>query len=68
MLVSPQRVVKGITEMTAEEMADLFETVRRVGEAVKKEFDSESLTITVQDGPEAGQSVPVRGSLPACIM
>lgn len=59
MLVGSLREVKLFTEMTAEETVDMFETVRRVGEAVKKEYQTESLTISIQDGPEAGQSVQV---------
>lgn len=59
MLVCPLREVKLLSEMTSEETVDMFEMVTRVGEAVKKEFQADSLTVSVQDGPEAGQSVQV---------
>ncbi|XP_067942687.1 nitrilase and fragile histidine triad fusion protein NitFhit-like isoform X2 [Watersipora subatra] len=57
MLVSPIRVVKRMADLTFAEMADLFESVSTVSEAVKKEFAAESLTVTIQDGPDAGQTV-----------
>ena len=59
MLVSPIRVVKRMADLTFAEMADLFESVSTVSEAVKKEFAAESLTVTIQDGPDAGQTVEV---------
>ena len=59
MLVSPLRVVKTLTELTSAETADLFEVVKIVGDAVKLEFKAESLTVSIQDGPDAGQSMEV---------
>ena len=59
MLVSPLRVVKTLTELTSAETADLFEVVKKVGDAVKLEFKVESLTVSIQDGPDAGQSMEV---------
>jgi len=40
-------------------VSDLFMTVQRVGNVVEERFDGDSLTIAVQDGPSAGQTVPV---------
>ena len=56
-LVCPIRVVEHLSELNAAEMADLFLAVQSVAEAVKKQYDVSSLTIAVQDGPDAGQSV-----------
>lgn len=61
MLVSPIRVVARFCDLTPLETADLFEVARIVGDAVQKEFGGTSLTISIQDGPEAGQSVQVTG-------
>ncbi|EJU02704.1 HIT-like protein [Dacryopinax primogenitus] len=57
-LVVPRRVVKRLADLTGEELTDMFDTVRRVGQVVEKAFQGESLTIALQDGPAAGQSVP----------
>ena len=60
MLVSPLRIVKRFTDLTPAETADLFQVCRLVSEAVETEFKAQSLTVTIQDGPQAGQSVEVR--------
>jgi bis(5'-adenosyl)-triphosphatase len=45
--------------MTDHEVEDLFRTARLVGEAIMKAHPhADSLTVTVQDGPSAGQTVP----------
>ena len=56
-LICPIRVVEHLSDLTAAEMADLFLAVQSVAEAVKKQHEVSSLTIAVQDGPDAGQSV-----------
>ena len=60
MLVSPLRIVKRFTDLTPAETADLFQVCRLVSEAVETEFKAQSLTVTIQDGPQAGQSVEVK--------
>lgn len=60
MLVSPLRIAKTMADLTFEECADLFNVVRKVGDAVKTEFKAKSLTVNIQDGPDSGQSVEVR--------
>lgn len=58
-LVSPRRVVDRLTSMTDQEVQDLFRTARQVGEAILLAHPhADSLTVTVQDGPSAGQTVP----------
>lgn len=58
-LVSPKRVVGRLTSMTDEEVQDLFRVARQVGEAILLAHPhADSLTVTVQDGPSAGQTVP----------
>lgn len=57
-LVSPIRVVDRLTHLTSEEVADLFQSARLVGDAILKAHPhADSLTFTVQDGPSAGQTV-----------
>ncbi|WEW59605.1 Dinucleoside triphosphate hydrolase [Emydomyces testavorans] len=57
-LVSPIRNVPRVSDLTAAESADLFLTVRRVGRMVERVFEASSLNIAIQDGIDAGQSVP----------
>ncbi|KAI8854293.1 putative histidine triad protein [Chytridium lagenaria] len=56
-LVVPRRVVKRIADLTVEEVSDLFVAAQTIGRVVEKEYAGESLTVTVQDGPMAGQTV-----------
>ncbi|XP_075689630.1 bis(5'-adenosyl)-triphosphatase [Rhinoderma darwinii] len=57
-LVCPLRPVKRFKDLMPEEISDLFITVQRVSSVVEKHFGGTSLTISIQDGPEAGQTVP----------
>ena len=59
-LVSPLRVVKHFCDLTSEEVQDLFLTAQRVSNIVKLHYKSKALTVSMQDGKEAGQSVEVR--------
>ncbi|KAJ3106694.1 hypothetical protein HDU97_005846 [Phlyctochytrium planicorne] len=56
-LVIPRRVVKRFADLTQEEVSDLFVSAQTIGNVVEKEYSGESLTVTVQDGPMAGQTV-----------
>ena len=55
----PQRAVARFTELSPEEVSDLFCSAQTVGRAIEGHFGASSLTVAIQDGPEAGQSVPV---------
>lgn len=57
-LVSPLRNVPRVADLTPAESTDLFLTVRRVGRMVERVFKASSLNIAIQDGIDAGQSVP----------
>ena len=57
-LVCPRRVVPRVSNLTADETSDLFLTVRRVGRMVERVYGGSSLNIAIQDGVNAGQSVP----------
>ncbi|NXK48589.1 FHIT triphosphatase, partial [Chauna torquata] len=56
-LVCPLRPVERFRDLRPEEVADLFCMAQRVGNVVEKHFCATSLTISIQDGPEAGQTV-----------
>uniref|UniRef100_A0A8C3IQ19 HIT domain-containing protein n=1 Tax=Chrysemys picta bellii TaxID=8478 RepID=A0A8C3IQ19_CHRPI len=58
-LVCPLRPVERFRDLRPEEVADLFQTTQMVGNVVEKHFCGSSLTISIQDGPEAGQTVKV---------
>eukprot|EP00798_Chlamydomonas_sp_ICE-L_P019759 gene19759-26453_t len=57
-LVSPKKVIKRFSEMSKEEVCDLWCLAHRVGAKLEPHFKASSLTMAIQDGPEAGQSVP----------
>ncbi|MCJ1411146.1 hypothetical protein MMC19_005234 [Ptychographa xylographoides] len=57
-LVSPRRVVPRLSELSHDEVIDLFITVQRVSKMIERTFKATSLNIAMQDGADAGQSVP----------
>jgi bis(5'-adenosyl)-triphosphatase len=56
-LVSSNRVVPRLSELTQEEYVDLWLSVRIVQDLLKKHYNCEAFNIAVQDGQAAGQSV-----------
>ncbi|XP_062924467.1 bis(5'-adenosyl)-triphosphatase isoform X1 [Mobula hypostoma] len=56
-LVCPVRVVERFQDLHPEEITDLFQTSQKVAKVVERHFQGTSLTIAIQDGPEAGQTV-----------
>lgn len=57
-LVIPKRIVPRYSEMTLEETIDFTESLQIVSQVIEKEYDAEALTVTIQDGEAAGQTVP----------
>ena len=57
-LVSPLRNVPRLSDLTAAEVSDLYLTVQRVGRTVERVYKASALNIAMQDGINAGQSVP----------
>ncbi len=57
-LVSPKAVVSRFTELSSAQVADLWILAQRVGSMLEAHHKVESLTLSIQDGPDAGQSVP----------
>ncbi|CAM9018781.1 unnamed protein product [Wickerhamomyces anomalus] len=57
-LVVPLRVVPRLKDLTEEESIDYMMTLQRVHKFIEHIYNADSLNIAIQDGPEAGQSVP----------
>eukprot|EP00899_Mesostigma_viride_P022983 jgi/Mesvir1/386/Mv11279-RA.1 len=56
-LIIPRRVVARFKDLTPEEVADLWQTAQLIGPKLESHFCAESLTMAIQDGPAAGQTV-----------
>ncbi|XP_043831880.1 bis(5'-adenosyl)-triphosphatase [Dromiciops gliroides] len=56
-LVCPLRPVERFRDLRPDEVADLFQMAQRVGNVVERHFQGTSLTFSIQDGPESGQTV-----------
>jgi bis(5'-adenosyl)-triphosphatase len=57
-LFAPRRVVPRFAQLTAEEAADLWLLAQRCGPALEAHFHASALTLAIQDGSAAGQTVP----------
>jgi bis(5'-adenosyl)-triphosphatase len=57
-LVCPVRVAPRLSQLKPEETADLFMTVQRVARMIERVYNASALNVAVQDGVDAGQSVP----------
>lgn len=57
-LVCPRREVKRFVDLTADETSDLWLTAQKVGKQLESYHKASSLTFAIQDGPQAGQTVP----------
>ncbi|PRQ34887.1 putative adenylylsulfatase [Rosa chinensis] len=52
------REVKRFVDLTVDETSDLWITAQKVGSRLESYHKATSLTLTIQDGPQAGQTVP----------
>ncbi|KAI8068843.1 HIT-like domain-containing protein [Thamnidium elegans] len=57
-LVIPKRNTPRLANLNREETADLMISAQRIGNVVERHYKCTSLTMTIQDGPQAGQTVP----------
>lgn len=57
-LVSPLAVKPSLSDLSKEEIADLFLTVTRIQRTLKRLYKADAFNVAVQDGEAAGQSVP----------
>ncbi|CAH0712891.1 unnamed protein product, partial [Brenthis ino] len=56
-LVAPIRLARRNKDLTDEEAEDFYKTVRLVQNLMERVHSAESCTVTIQDGPDAGQTV-----------
>ncbi|KAL0279535.1 UNVERIFIED_CONTAM: hypothetical protein PYX00_001066 [Menopon gallinae] len=56
-LVAPIRPVQRLSELTPDEICDLFLVTQKVSKAMESIQQATSCTIVVQDGPDAGQTI-----------
>ncbi|XP_023211076.1 nitrilase and fragile histidine triad fusion protein NitFhit-like [Centruroides sculpturatus] len=56
-LVASRRCVERFGDLSPLEVADLFSCVQKVQKVVEKKHNSNSSTITIQDGSDAGQTI-----------
>lgn len=57
-LICPVRSVPRLSQLSVSETADLFNTVRIVSRTIERVYRATALNVAVQDGVDAGQSVP----------
>lgn len=57
-LICPVRSVPRLSQLSTTETADLFNTVRLVSRTLERVYRASALNVAVQDGVDAGQSVP----------
>jgi bis(5'-adenosyl)-triphosphatase len=57
-LICPVRCVPRLSQLTNQETSDLFLTVKQVSRTIERVYKASSLNVAVQDGVDAGQSVP----------
>lgn len=57
-LVIPRRVTPRLSDLSEPEVKDLFLTVQRVGRMIERVYRASGLNVAIQDGADAGQSVP----------
>ncbi|XP_052466577.1 bis(5'-adenosyl)-triphosphatase-like [Carassius gibelio] len=56
-LICPKRVTEKFRDLHPDEVTDLFMTTQNIANLIEKHYQASSLTIAIQDGPEAGQMV-----------
>ncbi|MED6118709.1 hypothetical protein PIB30_005181 [Stylosanthes scabra] len=57
-LLKWSREAKRVADLTAEEITDLWMIAQKVGRQLESYHKASSLTFCIQDGPQAGQTVP----------
>ncbi|KAF3659435.1 Bis(5'-adenosyl)-triphosphatase [Capsicum annuum] len=53
-----RREIQRFAELTTDETSDLWLTAQKVGKQLESYHKASSLTFAIQDGPQAGQTVP----------
>jgi diadenosine tetraphosphate (Ap4A) HIT family hydrolase len=58
-LVAPLRKALRMGDLTQEEIGDIFGLVKQVQAVMEAVYQARSSTLSVQDGPDAGQTINV---------
>lgn len=53
----PKRNTPRLADLDNDETVDLMLSAQKIGNVVEKHYGCTSLTMTIQDGPQAGQTV-----------
>ena len=57
-MIIPKAHRQHLLDLTEEEHIDFFQTVKEVCKIIKKHYKAEGLSLLIQDGEAAGQTVP----------
>lgn len=57
-LILPRRVTPRFKDLTPAEVSDLWQTVHKLATPLQHHFGADALTLAIQDGVDAGQTVP----------
>ncbi|XP_019420000.1 PREDICTED: bifunctional bis(5'-adenosyl)-triphosphatase/adenylylsulfatase FHIT-like isoform X1 [Lupinus angustifolius] len=57
-LICPKREAKRVADLTADEITELWIIAQKVGKQLESYHKASSLRFGIQDGPQAGQTVP----------
>jgi len=57
--VVPKRNTPRLADLDKDEILDFMLSAQKIGNVVEKHYGCTSLTMTIQDGPQAGQTVSV---------
>ena len=57
-LICPRRSVQRVNALSRDELTDIMTVAQRIGPVLEKRFDASALTFAIQDGKDAGQTIP----------
>lgn len=57
-LVIPKRVIPRFSDLTTDEVTDLYSSVYTISQRIETVYAADGLNVAMQDGKNAGQSVP----------
>ncbi|KAE9598866.1 putative bis(5'-adenosyl)-triphosphatase [Lupinus albus] len=57
-LICPKREAKRVADLSADEITEMWIIAQKLGRQLESYHKASSLTFVIQDGPQAGQSVP----------
>lgn len=57
-LIISKRVCPRFVDLSVDEVDDLFRSVHKISRVIETQYSASACNISMQDGPDAGQSVP----------